>query len=43
MTDFLSVILSEVAAATESKDPYTCKKSQRGCPARRQIRDFWRP
>ena len=22
---FLSVILSEVAAATESKDPYSCK------------------
>ncbi|MFI5115283.1 MAG: hypothetical protein ACHP8B_01155 [Terriglobales bacterium] len=26
---FLSVILSEIAAATESKDPYSCQKAQR--------------
>jgi uncharacterized protein with ATP-grasp and redox domains len=42
-TAFLSVILSEVAAATESKDPYSCKKSRCGRLAQQQVWDCWRP
>jgi hypothetical protein len=37
----LGVILSD-ERSEESKDPYSCKKSEFGRLAQQQIRDYWR-
>ena len=40
---FLSVILSDPERSEgESKEPYSCKKSEFGRLAQQKIRDYWR-